>query len=468
MAITQPGTVTPITNNAFPTPTVINTSAVQAPTAQSVYSADNINQAVTNPVQAPVSAEQQLYNQFLATPEIAGAKKQVSDIQAQINAANQAFRNAKTGFEYQNEGAMGTTGASANLIGRQIGRASDLTANQVAALSENLKAQQAYLQGLTSEAQDRYNIAQNERSQIQSLITATKGKANITYTDSYEDALKKAAKYEEKVLKEERKQAEKDELKSTAKKLGIKTSGLSRKELEKKINKYYKKEQAKQDEMDALDLAIKRKSLTGGGTAGERTGAVLATAQSALLSSRGNDGKVNPGVYTTQRASYMRSGGTASDFDAQFGGLLSGSEQNNLGISTAQSKATVEQEQTKQKAQQTASSALNIVQRLKDSGSALGNTVGPISSKLPTIRGGSADFEQNYNALKSLLTLENMGVMKGVLSDSDIKIIQNASANLSLGQSESGFRKELDNIQAILQNRMGTNNSTNDPLGLGF
>ena len=261
MAITQPGTVTPITNNAFPTPTVINTSAVQAPTAQSVYSADNINQAVTNPVQAPVSAEQQLYNQFLATPEIAGAKKQVSDIQAQINAANQAFRNAKTGFEYQNEGAIGTTGASANLIGRQIGRASDLTSNQVAALSENLKAQQAYLQGLTSEAQDRYNIAQNERSQIQSLITATKGKANITYTDSYEDALKKAAKYEEKVLKEEKKQAEKDELKKTAKSLGIKTSGLSSKEIEKKLNKYMKSEKAKEEEISKIELALKKKEL---------------------------------------------------------------------------------------------------------------------------------------------------------------------------------------------------------------
>ena len=242
----------------YATPSVIN---VATPTVADVYSTSNIAQATTAPVQAPLSAGQELYNQFLNTPDIQSAKTNVSAIQAQINAANQAFRNAKTGFEYQNEGAMGTTGASANLIGRQIGRASDLTSNTLAGLGENLSAQQAYLNSLISEASNRYNIAQQERNQIQDLITSTKGKANITYTDSYETALQKAAKYEEKILKEEKKQAEKDELKKTAKSLGIKTSGLSRKEIEKKINKYMKSKKAKADEIDAIELALKKKEL---------------------------------------------------------------------------------------------------------------------------------------------------------------------------------------------------------------
>lgn len=248
----------------YATPSVIDTSAVTTPTVADVYSTANIAQATTAPVQAPLSAGQELYNQFLNTPDIQAAKSNVSAIQKQINEANQAFRNAKTGFEYQNEGAMGTTGASANLIGRQIGRASDLTSNTLAGLGENLSAQQAYLESLTSEASNRYNIAQQERNQIQDLITATKGKANITYTDSYEDALQKAAKYEEKVLKEEKKQAEKDELKKIAKSLGIKTSGLSRKEIEKKINKYMKSEKAKEEEIRAIEIALKKKSLAGG------------------------------------------------------------------------------------------------------------------------------------------------------------------------------------------------------------
>lgn len=245
----------------YATPSVIN---VATPTVADVYSTSNIAQATTAPVQAPLSAGQELYNQFLNTPDIQAAKSNVSAIQKQINEANQAFRNAKTGFEYQNEGAMGTTGASANLIGRQIGRASDLTSNTLAGLGENLSAQQAYLESLTSEASNRYNIAQQERNQIQDLITSTKGKANITYTDSYETALQKAAKYEEKLLKEEKKQAEKDELKKTLKSLGLSTSGLSRNEMEKKLKKYMKSEKAKEEEIRAIELALKKKSLAGG------------------------------------------------------------------------------------------------------------------------------------------------------------------------------------------------------------
>lgn len=241
----------------YATPSVINTAV---PTVADVYSTANIAQATTAPVQAPLSAGQELYNQFLNTPDIQAAKTNVSAIQKQINDANQAFRNAKTGFEYQNEGAMGTTGASANLIGRQIGRASDLTSNQVAAFSENLSAQQAYLQSLTAEATNKYNIAQQERNQIQDLITATKGKANITYTDSYESALQKAAKYEEEVAKEEKKTAEKDDLKKTLKSLGLSTKG-SRNELEKKLKKYMKSEKAKEEEIRAIEIALKKKEL---------------------------------------------------------------------------------------------------------------------------------------------------------------------------------------------------------------
>lgn len=256
----------------YPTPTVINTPTVAVPTVADVYSTANIAQTATAPVQAPVSAGQELYNQFLNTPDIQAAKANVSAIQQQINQANQAFRNQKTALEYQNENAMGTTGASANLIGRQIGRASDLTSNTLAGLGENLQAQQAYLESLTSEASNRYNIAQRERDQIQELITATKGKANITYTDSYESALQKAAKYEEDVrkeeekkleekAKEERKRAEKDDLKKTLKSLGLSTSGLSRKEMEKKLEKYMKSEKAKEEEIRQIEIALKKKEL---------------------------------------------------------------------------------------------------------------------------------------------------------------------------------------------------------------
>lgn len=256
----------------YPIPTAINTPTVAVPTVSDVYSTANIAQTATAPVQAPVSAGQELYDQFLNTPDIQAARANVSAIQQQINQANQDLRNQKTALEYQNEGAMGTTGASANLIGRQIGRASDLASNTLAGLGENLQAQQAYLESLTSEASNRYNIAQRERNQIQDLIRQTSGKANILYTDSYETALQKAAKYEEDVrkeeekkleekAKEERKRAEKEDLKKTLKSLGLSTSGLSRKEMEKKLKKYMKSEKAKEEEIRQIEIALKKKEL---------------------------------------------------------------------------------------------------------------------------------------------------------------------------------------------------------------
>jgi len=62
-------------------------------------------------------------------------------------------------------------------------------------------------------------------------------------------------------------------------------------------------------------------------------GGISATAQEALLASRGEvDGKADPGVYAAQKAAYMRANGSAADFDAAFGGLLSSNEQNRLGL----------------------------------------------------------------------------------------------------------------------------------------
>lgn len=307
----------------YPTPTVINTPTVAVPTVSDVYSTANIAQTATAPVQAPVSAGQELYNQFLNTPDIQAAKANVSAIQQQINQANQALRNQKTALEYQNENAMGTTGASANLIGRQIGRASDLTSNQVAALSENLGAQQAYLESLTSEASNRYNIAQRERDQIQDLIRQTNGKAGITYTDSYETALQKAAKYEEDVrkeeekkleekAKEERKRAEKEDLKKTLASLGISYEGLSRKEMEKKLEKYMKSEKAKE-----------KNSLVGGsGTTTSKTDLIEEGTQGLnqyFDSVKGQDGYVSPQDWAEAKSTWAQNNLPTSTFNAIFG-----------------------------------------------------------------------------------------------------------------------------------------------------
>jgi hypothetical protein len=58
-----------------------------------------------------------------------------------------------------------------------------------------------------------------------------------------------------------------------------------------------------------------------------------------------------------------------------------------------------------------------------------------------------------------------MGIMKGVLSDSDMKVITQASTALNRGMSESAFKKELEKVKGVLQSKLG---GGNDPLGLGI
>ena len=360
----------PVAAPVYATPSVVS---VPAPQPSQVYSAANIAQAATSPVARPdLSDPFGVRDFYMNSPEIQAARAEAQRIQEAINASRQGLRTTTTALQNQNEQAMGGTGASINLIGRQVGRARELTSNELAALSENQLAAQSYLDTLLQEGQAKYAIAEQQRAQIQELIAQTGGKAGISYADTFETAIKKATKYQEEQAKEAEKKAYKDSLKAQLQALGKNTRGLSTKELEKKLRKAFKSKQAYEEEIKQLELAAKRKALSGGsGTAGERLGSIGATAQTALLSSRGSDGKVDPGVYTSQRASYMRAGGTSSDFDAQFGGLLSANEQRNLGVqlsgSTSKSGLTPAQktqiadfDSTIQSARDAASLAKNV------------------------------------------------------------------------------------------------------------
>jgi hypothetical protein len=72
---------------------------------------------------------------------------------------------------------------------------------------------------------------------------------------------------------------------------------------------------------------------------------------------------------------------------------------------------------------------------------------GPMQGRMPTFREGTADAEAKVNRLQSLLTLDNLNLMKGVLSDSDIKILQQAATVLSNRTiSDGAARAELQRI----------------------
>lgn len=250
-----------MTKPIYPTPSVIGVPRISPPTAQTVYSAPNITQAITAPVKAPnLNDPYGLYDSFMSTPEILAAQQQVAQGQQAINQAQGALRTTTRALEGQNIGAMGGTGASVNLIGRQVGRARQLTADELAGLGEAQQAAIANLATLRETGAQRYQIAQQERAQLQDLIRQTGGKAGISFTDSYESALQKADKYQKEVAKQEAKDKKKEALKTALLEAGLKTKG-STKELEKRYAKYIKESGKSKKEMDELELALKRKEL---------------------------------------------------------------------------------------------------------------------------------------------------------------------------------------------------------------
>jgi hypothetical protein len=99
----------------------------------------------------------------------------------------------------------------------------------------------------------------------------------------------------------------------------------------------------------------------------------------------------------------------------------------------ANQEKTQEIEQAKsdeEKGVQIANDALNIVNNLlaPESKENMENATGVIDSMLPTLRQGTADFETDIGRLEAILTKENLGLLKGVMSDSDLALLIKISA----------------------------------------
>jgi hypothetical protein len=89
---------------------------------------------------------------------------------------------------------------------------------------------------------------------------------------------------------------------------------------------------------------------------------------------------------------------------------------------------------------------------------------GVLDSKLPTLNQDTADAEAMRNTLTSLLTLENMGLMKGVLSDSDMKVLRQASSLLgNEAVGEVAARAELDRLIPIMEKVAGIVGGVEEP-----
>lgn len=201
--------------------------------AGQVYSSGNIAQTTTAPVAAPnLSDPFGLYNYYMNTPDITAARESAKTAQAQLLERTKAAR--------EQQQALGQNLQSTNRVRGTQQNAQQLATNDIQALSEAYTLAASNVDALTSTAKEKLAIAEQSRNEIKALIAQTGGKAGISYADTYESAVAKAKKYEDKVAKDAKKEAYKDELKSQLLALGKKTKGLSTKELEKKLRKYNK------------------------------------------------------------------------------------------------------------------------------------------------------------------------------------------------------------------------------------
>lgn len=77
-----------------------------------------------------------------------------------------------------------------------------------------------------------------------------------------------------------------------------------------------------------------------------------------------------------------------------------------------------------------------------------------VSGKIPKIPGTEGfDAEVAFNQFKDTLTLENLGKMSGVLSETDIKILSSAASGLEAGMSKDAFKSRMKKIRSVLQNK---------------
>lgn len=458
MAITDTAVNNPLASAVnSPVPQVPTAAVTPAPTpgtvnASQVYSPNNVMAAAASPAPTPDFTDPfKLYDSFYNSPELLGTRNEINTIQNEILGLNQTLRSSLSGFKQSPLSMNAVRGAQA--------AATETAALPLEALSENLTAKTAFYNTQIQDATNRYQIAKEQRSNIEDLIKQTGGNAKIAYTDSYETAIKKAQKYIDTKNEEEEKKQRKTKMADMYFELTGKTADKkwSSKELEKKLSKAGASKKAIENELQQLQLQKARLDLSTAkaGTTTQKTGQLVSEAQTALLSSRGTDGKVDPNVYAKYRAAYAEKTGSTTGFDEQFSNLLSSTEQSNLGVkSNLTATERVAQQKVEQAAARSTEQAKSALAAIEDLSKASGQfgAVGTFNF-LSGIPGTSAaDYKAKVDQVKALITLPEMQNLRGLgaMSDRDLAIIQKAASALDTNMSRTAFNKELKTIQDTL------------------
>jgi hypothetical protein len=193
--------------------------------------------------------------------ESTGTNAAYATYQQAMAAAQKASQGLSTGLQQLSNRPVSLskiTGTQAQLR--------EVASNEIQTLQDAANLALQTYQAKKGEAEAQFGIREAEISQKRTLQAQYPG-AGIKLTDSFDGAIKKISKYQEDVAKKEYK----DKLKGIALELGIKTKGLSKGELERKIAKKNKAalEQAKQ--AADLDLEYKKAQIANLGKKGSGT-----------------------------------------------------------------------------------------------------------------------------------------------------------------------------------------------------
>jgi hypothetical protein len=123
------------------------------------------------------------------------------------------------------------------------------------------------------------------------------------------------------------------------------------------------------------------------------------------------------------------------------------------------------------KAAETQSKILAAAKALRDAPgreSLTGNRVGNADygyglASDPISGTGAANAKPLYDTLKSLMTLENLGLLKGAMSDKDVAFIQSAGSSLDTKMDDPTFLAELNKIIGKFENVQGVNTDKTAP-----
>lgn len=123
-------------------------------------------------------------------------------------------------------------------------------------------------------------------------------------------------------------------------------------------------------------------------------------------------------------------------------------------------------------AQQQKIEALQLAKELRQEGAVgKGSAVGSSFAKLVPfgqslgLQGNRTAFEAKVDTLKSNLTLENLKLLKGAMSDKDLAFLNSIGSSLNVNMSEEQFNKELDKVINKLETATGSA-SNNQPASM--